>query len=519
MTFTKSLPRPGVRASSKGQALPSARGLLFDASAYRYDLVSLFTHLAALATAHVDRAHLFHTAHSLGYRPSPFFGRVLSLVRGLGYDFAHACQRVAHMAQEEIMHNILLRLGNSMASGEAEGAFLRRELRVLMQDYVNEFERDLESLRKWTDAFVALEAAAIMILLVAIVSNLIYQLGPAFLLITEVGVLAVGVLGLWLIRRVSPFDPMIYHGAQGSREVRWLRLLGRTLAPGALVLGLLTYVMTGKIGPALLASALLLAPLGLYVFLLEQRVNSRDRDIADFVRALGGVTAARGGTIADSLRHMDRKSIGSLEPQLKRLLQRLDAGLDSMRAWAYFMAETGSELVRRVVSAFWDAMRMGGEPEASGNIAADLGLQVYLLRARRRLVSSTFNFVIVPLHGVLVGLLLFINEIVGAFNAGLLRAQEILAGASVSSFSPQELGIPVGLTFHSVDTQHVMASVTWVALALTCINTLAAQMVAGGSHYKLALFGALNMGATGLALVAIPPLAARMFGSMGLGSF
>jgi len=517
MIFTRSLPRRGARASSEALNLPNARGLLFDLSAYRYDLVSLFTHLAALATAHIDRRQLFETAARLGYRPSPFFARALSLVRGLGYDFAHACHRVAHMAQEEIMRSILLRFGNSLASGEAESAFLRRELKVLMEDYVNEYERDLESLRKWTDAFVALEAAAIMIVLVAIISNLIYQLGAVFLVLTEVGVLGVSVLGAWLIRRVAPFDPMVQHAAQGSREVGRLRAMGRALAPGALAVGLAAYMATGQMGPALLAIAVLLAPLGLYVFLLEQKVSSRDRDIADFVRALGGVTAARGSTVADSLRHIDRRSIGSLEPELKRLLQRLDAGVDSTRAWARFMAETGSELVRRVVGAFWDAVRMGGDPAAAGNLTADLGLQAYLLRSKRRLVSSTFNFVIVPLHAVLVGLLLFVNQIVASFNEALLRAQDVLAGASVSAFSPQELGIPVGLAFHHVDAQHIAASVTWVALALTVVNTLVAQTVAGGSHYKLALFGALNLGVTGLALVAVPPLAAAMFGSMGMG--
>ncbi len=517
MIFIRSLPKPSARASSEVRALPHARGLLFDASAYRFDLVSLFTHLAALATARVDRHQLFETAARLGYRASPFFACVLSLVRGLGYDFAHACHRVAHMAQEETMRHLLLRLGNSLASGEAERTFLQRELKVLMEDYVNAYERDLESLRKWTDAFVALEAAAIMIVLVAIVSNLIYRLGAGFLVITEVGVMAVSVLGAWLIRRVAPFDPMVQHAAEGSKEVSRLQAMGRLLVPGALVGALLAYMGTREIGPALLTMALLLAPVGLYVFFLEQKVNARDRDIADFVRSLGGVTAARGSTVADSLRHVDRRSIGSLEPELKRLLQRLEAGVDSMRAWTRFIAETGSELVRRVVGAFWDAMRMGGDPAAAGNLAADLGLQVYLLRSKRRLVSATFNFVIVPLHAVLVGLLLFVNQIVASFNQGLMRAQEILSGATLSSFSPQELGVPMGLAFHSIDTQHIGTSVTWVALALTAINTLVAQMVAGGSHYKLALFGALNLGATGLALVAIPPLASKMFGSISLG--
>jgi len=421
------------------------------------------------------------------------------------------------MAQEEVMRNLLLRFGNSLASGEAESAFLRRELQVLMQDYVNDYERDLESLRKWTDAFVALEATAIMIVLVAIVSNMIYNLGPLFLVVTEVGVLGVSVLGAWLVRRVAPFDPMVQKAGAGSQEPLRLRRLAAFLTPISLVGTAGTYSVTHSMGVALVVMALFLAPLGVYVYLLERKVHSRDRDIADFVRSLGGVTAARGSTVADSLRHMDRRSIGSLEPELRRLLQRLDAGVDSARAWARFIGETSSDLVKRVVSAFWDAVRMGGDPAIAGNLAADLGLQAYLLRSRRRLVSSTFHFVIIPLHAILSGLLLFVNEVVTSFNAALSQAQNVLSEtANISSVSLQEVGIPTGLAFHNMDTGYIATSVTVIALALTVINSLVAQIVSGGSPYKIALYGALTGGATGLALTLIPILAQRMFGGITL---
>ncbi len=517
MISTRSLPRRGGRASSEAgaavvsQALPNSRSLLFNASAYRYDLVSLFTHLAAVATAHIDRAQLFERAATLGYRASPFFGQVLALVRTLSYDFAHACHRVSSMASEETVRAILLRFGNSLASGEAESAFLQRELRVLMGDYVNEYERDLESLRKWTDAFVALEAAAIMIVLVTVVSNMIYDLGNLFLILTEVAVLAVGLIGAWLIWRVAPADPMMQKLSDATPAQKLLRAMSLVFLPASLVAGVMLYLVTGHFGMAITAAALLMAPVGLYTFLQEQKVNNRDRDIADFVRSLGSVTAARGSTVADSLKHVDRRSIGSLEPELRRLLQRLESGVDTGRAWARFIAETGSDLVRRVVGAFWDAMRLGGDPARAGNLAADLGLQVYLLRSKRRLVSSTFQFVIVPLHGVLVVLLLFVNEVVANFNTRLLSAQSVMSGDIPSSYNLQQLGVPTGLAFQQVDVHFLQVTAVIVAVGLTVINTWTSQAAAGGSKFKLALFGALNLGATGLALVIVPVVGKVLF--------
>jgi len=510
MISIRSWPRRADRGSSRSAAaaeargLPDSRSLFFNASAYRYDLVSLFTHLAAVATAHIDRAQLFQTAASLGYGASPFFGQVLALVRGLSYDFAHACHRVSSMAREETIRAILLRFGNSLASGESESAFLQRELRVLTDDYVNEYERDLESLRKWTDAFVALEAAAIMIVLVAVVSNMIYQLGNLFLLLTEGCVMAVGALGAWLIWRVAPYDPMLQRLSGAASSQLLLQAMKLVLLPASLVAGITLYLVTGHFGMAISAAAILLAPTGIYTMLQERKVNDRDRDIADFVRSLGSVTAARGTTVTDSLKHVDRRSIGSLEPELKRLLQRLEAGVDTGRAWARFVAETGSDLVRRVVDAFWDAVRLGGDPALAGSLAADLGLQAYLLRSKRKLVASTFHFVIVPLHGVLVALLLFVNEIVASFNTKLLQAQSVLSSGMPSGVRPQDLGIPSGLAFQQVDTHMLQTTAVIVALGLTVVNTWTAQAAAGGSKLKLALFGSLNMFATGIALVIMP---------------
>jgi len=514
MISIRSWPRRADRASSRlaaAPALPNSRSLLFDASAYRYDLVSLFTHLAAVATAHVNRAQLFQTAASLGYRASPFFGQVLALVRGLSYDFAHACHRVSSMASEETIRAILLRFGNSLASGEPEAAFLQRELRVLTDDYINEYERDLESLRKWTDAFVALEAAAIMIVLVAVVSNMIYQLGNIFLVTTEVAVMGVGVLGAWLIWRVAPSDPMMHRLTDASRAQLLLQAMKRVFLPVSLVAGIALYLVTHNFGMAITAAAILLAPTGVYAFLQERKVNDRDRDIADFVRSLGSVTAARGTTVTDSLKHMDRRSIGSLEPELRRLLQRLEAGVETGRAWARFVAETGSDLVRRVVGAFWEAVSLGGDPARAASLAADLGLQVYLLRSKRRLVSSTFHFVIIPLHGVLVALLLFVNEVVANFNTQLLRAQSTLFTEAPSGIRPQDLGIPSGLAFQEVDSRLLQTTAVIIALGLTAINTWTGQAAAGGSKLKLALFGSLNLGATGLALVVMPLMGKVLF--------
>jgi flagellar protein FlaJ len=276
-------------------------------------------------------------------------------------------------------------------------------------------------------------------------------------------------------------------------------------------MALLVYLVSQSTGFAFLVAGLLVLPVGVVTRMLETKVDSRDRDIADFLRSLGGVTAARGSTVINSLSHIDRRAIGSLEPELRRLLARVAVGISTGRAWSRFMAETGSELIHRVVRAFWDAIDLGGDPEKVGRFAADMALKVSLLRAKRKLVSSTFNYVIIPMHIALVGTLVFISEVVSAFNTKLVEAQSIVGSENATTINPEDIGIPGALAFQNFDTGFIKLMVLAVILMLTAVNAFAPRAAAGGHNFKMALFGAMTLCATGALLLLVPPMAANMF--------
>lgn len=487
------------------------RGLLFDPDASAYDLLTVLNYLSCVSTAKVGREHLFEAAAALGYGPSPYFAQVTNLVQSLGYDYSQACHVVAMSAEDEVMRNFLLRLGNSMASGEEEDVFLERETRVALEDYTNSYERDLESLKKWSDAFVALMVSVNLIVLVALISNMIYSMGSSFLLMVEGVVIATAALGGYLIYRIAPFDPVVHRLRETAPEQRLISLLARTLLPAAMLLALLIYMIVGMLGLALMVASVVILPVGVLTNMLESKIHNRDRDIADFLRSLGSVAAARGSTVIDSLKHIDQRAIGSLEPELVRLLTRVAAGIQTARAWRRFIGETGSDMVHRVVRAFWDGADHGGDTEKIGRLCGDFALRVYLLRAKRKLVSSTFTYVVIPMHIALVGVMVFISEVVAAFNEKLLQAQAFVDGENTTSLNPEEIGIPGALAFQEFDTSFIELMVLIVILALTGVNAFAPKAAAGGHNFKMALFGAATMFASGIALILIPPMAASMF--------
>lgn len=511
---------PKNKASSKEESLGSGRrpalakikaNMLLDLDQTQFDLLTVLTYLASVSTANLTREQIFEAAAALGYVPSPYFAKVANLVKSLGYDYSHACHVVSRTAKDDVMRQFLLRFGNSMASGEPEPTFLVREMKVMLEDYTNEYERGIESLRKWTDAFVALLVSCNLIVLVTLISNMIYDLGSVLMLVVEaVAIIAAG-MGAYLLYRISPFDPMVHKMDQKSDEQIRMSKVARILFPTAIIAAFGAYFVLGSIPIALIIGGVIILPVGIITNALESKIDARDRDIADFLRALGGVTGARGSTVIESLGHIDSRAIGSLEPELKRLLTRVAAGIDTGRSWRRFMADTGSELIHRVVRGFWDGNDWGGDPEKIGSYTADMALRVWLLRAKKKLVSSTFNYVIVPMHIALTGTLVFISEVVSAFNTKLVEAQDVASTENTSTINPEDIGIPGALSFQSFDTGFMATMVMVVILSLTLINGFAPGAAAGGHTYKMAFFGAITMVTSGLILLALPPMADSLF--------
>ncbi|MFQ5472089.1 MAG: hypothetical protein ACE5FA_04290 [Dehalococcoidia bacterium] len=512
MPKNKDSSKEGLLGSGRSPVLAKLKAnMLLDLDQSQFDLLTVLTYLSSISTANLSREQLFDAAAELEYAPSPYFARVANLVQSLGYDYSHACHVVSRTAQDDVMRQFLLRFGNSMASGEPEPTFLVRERDVMLEDYTNEYERAIESLRKWTDAFVALLVSCNLIVLVALISNMIYNLGSVLMIVVEVVAIVAAAMGAYLLYRISPFDPMVHKMEHKSEEQQRMSRVARILFPTALLAALGAYFVLGNIAYSLLAAGFLVLPVGLIANGLESKIDARDRDIADFLRALGGVTGARGSTVIESLGHIDPRAIGSLEPELKRLLTRVSCGINTTLSWSRFMTDTGSELIHRVVRGFWDGNDLGGDPEKIGAYSADMALRVWLLRAKKKLVSSTFNYVIIPMHIALTGTLVFISEVVTAFNTKLVEAQDVATPENASSINPEDIGIPGALSFQSFDTGFIATMVMVVILSLTAINGFAPRAAAGGHSYKTAFFGSITMITSGVILLALPPMAQSLF--------
>lgn len=504
----KDRPKAPGRESSGGFKLFGKYDLdqIFSREPLDFDLLSQLTHMAAVSTAGMSRAQLFAGTAGLSYSTAKYFRQVHQVAERLNYDYSRACELVAVRVKEASVRNFLLHFATALSSGEREEQFLMREVDVQLETYGKEYEQTVETLQKWTDAYVALMVSATLVVVISLVSMMIYPFSPVGIVGLAGLMVCVTFVGGWLIFTVAPLEVKTHSLKYRSPEQERAGNIAKILLPLAAVAGVTCGFFFG-LAFALIVTAVLIAPVGYIAFLDDWRIDQRDRDIAVFLRALGSVLGQSGLSVANSLSRLNRRALGSLELSVERLHVRLQNGISPDLSWLRLASETGSELVTRCVRIFWDGVRMGGDTEKVATLASEFALKISLLRADRKLVANTFSFVVIPLHAVLMGILLFVTEVVQVFGNELAKVQS----ESMQSDIVSEAGVGDALLFAAPSLDFITVFVATVAIMLTGANSFAPYAAAGGHRLKLCLYGAVMMLIAGVALIVVPEIVRALF--------
>ena len=516
-TFTRALPF-GAKGPKRSDNIEEAANWqrpssLFRPAATEYDLITQLTYMSALATANVGREQLFEKTAQLGYSTSGYFHRVHLVAQKLNYDYARACQLVADATDNDMIESLLLRFSASLSSGEAEEVFLARETEVQLETYARKYERDLETLQKWTDSFVALMVSVTLIVVVSMVSMMIYSVGTLFILGLATIMISMASLGGWIIYRTAPVEPKTHKLHLKSKTQDQMFLLAKVLLPTAALLGVATALVFNA-GAGMIAAGITALPVGIMAFIDDRRIDTYDKDMSTFLRALGSIVGAIGTTVTDGLGRLNQRSLGSLEQNVRRLHIRLRSGLKPDLCWTRFVGETGSESIDRSVNVFWDTIKLGGDPDSIGYLSSLFALKISLLRENRKLVSQTFMMLMVPMHAVLLGVLLFVSEVVVVFATQLNNVQMQAANTSIDASTTGGTDVTSVLAFASPNIGFIHGFALVVTLVLTFVNTWAPHAASGGHHHKVWLYAAVMLLISGLALMIIPWMVQGLFESV-----
>jgi flagellar protein FlaJ len=509
MISSKSSPKPGDKSSSS-PALDAARAKTKAADktpqkpVTAFDMFYQLTYMSAMASAGISRSKTFEIAAQAKSSAAQYFVAVNTLVEEFRYDYPDACRIVGAKAKSENIRSFLLRMSDALRSGEPLSDFLTREADVQGADYQNEYERGLENLKQWTNAFSSITISVGLIIIIQMITSMIYSTNVAMIgTLCAAGATLSG-FGVWIIYRSAPREMVNVPVAQGSLEQRRAWRLFRIVVPTAILLGALLLIISGNTGLALIVAAVCLVPVGVASLISDRKTVKKDVEFSTLLRSMGGMATSSGTTLKQAMTKIDLSSFPALEPDVQRLSTRLQARVDPDICWKSFGMDTGSRLINEVVNIFYGAVKIGGDPERVGLVCSLFVAKATQLRAKRRLVAGTFSALATVMQAMIAAIMVFVLSIVNSFAALVV---ELAPKNSDAAMSGQQISL--GLAEFSQGELSYLGGVTaLMVIAIAVASALAIICCDGGLKLKVFFYLAISIFIAGVSFIVVPPLVA-----------
>lgn len=365
------------------------------------------THMGVLATANIPRGEIMRM---LGEKKE--YGaladetrKIFTLVDSWNMSLAEACRFISKRTPSDIWSDFLDRFAYSIESGEDLETFLKNEQVVVMEDFSTVYRGALYELENMKGLFNSMMMSVIFVVIFAILMPVITGIDGTFLMGGAVFlVMCIEIGFVYFIKAKAPTDP-IWHSSKLetglTRAIRRGLPVSLVAAVAATVLAL---VFAGERLPLPILLAIGLTPLAYTGFVVgreEEKVKRRDDNFAAFIRSLGASTSARGGQVTETLRHLQTHDFGPLTPDIRQLYARLNLRVDDEKAWDYFAADCGSNLIEKFTKMFVEGVKAGGKADAIGRIISDNFVFIITLRKARYQAASNFKGL---LYGLVAGM-------------------------------------------------------------------------------------------------------------------
>ena len=468
-----------------------------------FDLFYQLTYMSATAGAGISRSRVFQLARRLACPPARYFKEIDELATNLRYNYPDAVRLVGERAKAEDLKTFLLRLSDALRSGEPLPGFLTREAIVQGDHYANIYETELESLQKWTDGYTAITVSAALIVIMNMVSSMIYNVGAGVMALL-VMVSVAGTFGIaWIMFRSSPQEVMNVPLAQGSKEQRLSRKLFFILMPATVIACAALMLLKVSMGWVLIVAGVLMFPIGLVTVIGDGKTSKKDDEISAFLRSVGGTATSRGTTLKEALANMKIDSFPTLESDIKMLGLRLSSFGKPDLCWKTFATETGSKLAEQATGIFTDAVGLGGDPEKAGGLTSMFAMKTAMLRAKRRGVAASFSWLIIVMHAVLAGLMVFLLGILQQFA---IKLNEAMASVGEGGDAMGAMGLKNMFSFNAPQLQFLEQITIGMILMLAAINAFAIVATEGSHLIKMTLYFSILLALSGILLLIGPSL-------------
>ncbi len=351
-----------------------------------------------------------------------------------------AARIVGRQSPSAIWSDFLDRMAFSVEVGQPIGEFFKSENETFEQAFTTIYDARLEQLDTLRETFVSLTTTGLLLLVVAGLHLILFQIGEdtnnIFLIIIRVRwVLMAGILfailqiGAWyLFTLVIPHEELFAkHGFNTDQAIDMRRswIFAGVLGTVEFVILVIIFIVIGTdwlignwnyIGLLVIAalSSPLLAPAMLTVQ-EETRVRRRDDAFPEFIRAFGGTAQARAQEPSAMVKALSGIDFGALDASIANLEKRLSMRIDSDYSWNWFAADNNSMLVSRFTRVFIEGSSSTGEAGLVGDLVSQSTTNLLGLRQRRQISATVMRSVS---YGLLIAMIIALN-ITTSIIAGL----------------------------------------------------------------------------------------------------
>ncbi len=444
------------------------------------------TYAATISTLHISRALLFKKIASkkIFGEISNISEKILYLSKYWNLGFARTCRKLSALNPSNIFADFLDRFAVMMDFGENLEVFLRDEQDQILAEYSTAYMKGLETIKTLQDIFLSISLAVSFGLTIGLMVPLIMDIPITTILkIFVLLILAIDSTLLILISGFAISDKVCHNLPLKNKATKFIiKLMPFTVALSLLILVALLY--TKKL-PLLITVAISVTPLLVIGYLAsreEEMVARRDNQFPTFIRTLGSTIEIKNRAIITSLYSLRVHDFGLLNQMLVNLYRRLRIGTDKYKAWLYFAAESGSNLINHFSTIFAEAFYLGGNAEKIAEIISQTFLTLLSLRKRRAQLVSGFRAVV---YGSLVGfcavayisiyIVQALSSIFTNYSGNFTDSSKILQGV-VGSIIPTSVSIDFGV---------VTAYVGLVIIIHSFFGALLIKAVDGGSPYAM----------------------------------
>ena len=435
------------------------------------------THMGVLATANIPRSQIMRMlSEKKEYGAlAEETRKIFALVDAWNMSLAEACRFISKRTPSDIWADFLDRFAYSIESGEDLETFLKNEQTVVMEDFSSVYRGALYELENMKGLFNSMMMSVIFVVIFAILMPVITGIDATFLMGGAVFlVMCIEVAFVYFIKAKAPNDPIWHKSKLETALTRSLKFALPISLLGCFVALAIPIFFFPHL-PTAIVLAIGLTPLfftGFVVGREEEKVKRRDDNFAAFIRSLGASTAARGGQVTETLRHLQTHDFGPLTGDIRNLYARLNLRVDDEKGWDYFAADCGSNLIEKFSKMFVEGVKAGGKADVIGKIISENFIAIITLRKSRYQTASNFKGM---LYGLVAGMAFSLY--VGLGIVGMLK--KIFAEISLPPDTPF-----ASFLHFSVDIALVGFMIIVLMLAHSMASGLMLHIAEGGNYFR-----------------------------------